>query len=100
MTGSLTSRGGAVVERGESQATVTNANTQIVAPGEGNPNGVTVHTACVRGPGIGIVIGNGAYYLAILQNATMPRPLFLPPGVSLYGYAEASTTITITYEVH
>lgn len=99
MTGSLTNRGGAVVERGESQATVTNANTQIVAAVT-NVNGVTVHTACVNGTGIGIVIGNGAYYLAILQKATMPRPLFLPPGVSLYGYAEASTTIAITYKVH
>jgi len=100
MTGSLTSRGGAVVVRGSSQATVTNANTQLVAPGGGNPNGVTVHTACVRGPGIGLVIGNGAYTLAVLQNSTMPRPLFLPPSISLYGYADASTTIYITYEVH
>lgn len=99
MTGSLTSRGGAVVVRGSSQATVTNANTQLVAPG-GNLNGVTVHTACGRGPGIGLVIGNGAYTLAVLQNATMPRPLFLPPSISLYGYADASTTIYITYEVH
>jgi len=99
MTGSLTSRGGAVVVRGSSQAQVTNENTQIVAPVT-NINGVTVHTACGRGPGIVLVIGAGAYTLAVLQNATMPRPLFLPPGVSLYGYAEASTTITITYEVH